>query len=258
MIKRIIITALVMIGLIFIYLRIPTDHINNADKLIKKGDLTAAALEINKIQPNDKRYQEAKMYTQIISALQSEQIKKKEEIVRNRIEKQKQDSIDLIRSTLVQIKNSEFIIDNFHILNYQQNIKGINAILNEFEKYESFVIKHKESNVDSIRINIELLAKKISDKRFQIWPELRKTFGDFLAKEMWVYDMYVYTKSHRNTVIEFVSAEYYTNANIKKTQEDLTPYFKKLRFRKIIYKGSKYDEDFQYYNFSPKSDNEFS
>ncbi len=156
----------------------------------------------------------------------------------------------------INLKNTEFILEYFDIDNYQDNVNGIRSIIQLFKKCDDLVIEGSNSNIDSIKRRAELLSKKKSDIRVVVWPKLRDKFGQVLAKEMWVYDMYISTKGARNTTIEFISLDYSLNKNIKKTQDDLRSIFYDLRFKKVIYKTSKYDEEYTFYDLSSKNDSD--
>lgn len=160
------------------------------------------------------------------------------------------------KKLFINIENTKFILDYFDLENYQNNMNGIGAIIKLFNGYEELVSDGENSPIDSVKLRAKLLSKKISDVRNDVWPKLRRKFGQVLAKEVWIHDMYITTKGPRNTIIEFTSLEYSLNKNIKKTQDDMSLIFHELRFKKVIYKTSKYDEEYTFYDIKSKNDSD--
>lgn len=255
--KKLIFSIVILCIVIFIYVELKETHFEKAMNYYNTGNLTSAIIEFDNIKPNNRKFDEAQILMQQLKKKISDDHKRsfnEKKIYES--EKQQKDSIEFLNNSIGKIKTIVFMIDNFRIDNYQNNLKGINAIINTFIDYESIIIKIKKTSVDSIRIQAEIAEKKLIRKRAANWPELRKLFAEILAKEVWIHDMYIYTKSPKHSIIEFISLEYFQNKNIQKTQDDLLSLFLKLRFKKVIYKTTRYDEDYKSYTLDTKSDGE--
>ncbi|MHC1780984.1 MAG: hypothetical protein AB9922_12195 [Bacteroidales bacterium] len=247
-----------IISIIIIYLELKENTFEKAMNFYNEGNLTSAIIELDNIKPGDVKYDEAqilieKLKKKVKSDIETLRVERKQ--IEN--EKRQKDSLRNIANSISEIKTTITMIDNFHIDHYDSSLTGIAYIIKTFKDYESIVNDTKKSEIDSIKRLALIAEKKITSKRVKNWPILRENFAKYLAKELWVHDMYVLTLNTKHTTIEFISIEYALNKNIKKTHDDLYDIFLKLRFKKVIYKTSKYDEDYKYYTLDTKNDSEF-
>lgn len=217
---------------------------SKAIEYFNSNELAYAYMTASEIKIGHKDYDEAQKLLLKIKAIEAE----KSIISRKEIS-------DLsINRVFNKLETSKEKLNYFFLENYQDNTKAIGIIVREFNEIQDNINAAKSVNVDSLRTKAEEVEKILKKKRAVIWPQLRKKFGNILADEMWKYDMTINVKGTRNTIIELISMDFSMNSNILQTQNDFDDLFNGLRFKKVIYKSSKYDSEYTYYDLSTKMD----
>lgn len=110
---------------------------------------------------------------------------------------------------------------------------------------------YDDKELKDLAIKFEKVAKRVQKKEF---PKMRKAYQKFLSKELWEFNIKIKVTGSKYTSLHFTGAYFYDNAMKKQYQTDLRQMFQYLRFKKIFYMGSDYDEDGIYYTMETPKD----
>lgn len=217
---------------------------SKAIEYFNTNELAYAFMTASEINPGHKDYEEAQKLLLKIKAMEEER-----SIISNKLISDQSN-----KELFNQLEIAEEKLNYFFLDNYQDNTKTIGIIIRDFNEIQDKIDAAKSTNIDSLHRRAEKTEKKLKKTRASNWPQLRKKFGNILADEMWKYDMTINVKGARNTIIELISSDYSMNSNILQTQTDFNDLFKELRFKKVIFKPSKYDSEHKFYNLNTKMD----
>ena len=113
----------------------------------------------------------------------------------------------------------------------------------------------RSSEIDHL---ITETKSKLSKLQYRDLPLMRKAFGKTMNNDLWVDDISVSVFGERNTIIQFTSAQFASNRNIKQAADLLMPTARKYRFKQIRFKWYKGDSEYTYYDIDPPKDNEIA
>lgn len=117
----------------------------------------------------------------------------------------------------------------------------------------NFILRAEISNVDSI-INVsKKLEKNIINIQTKNFPLMRKSYLDHIKDEMWRNDIDVSIEGKSKTTLNFTGGYFASNRNKEEFQTLQQDMLELLRFKRVNYRFTKYDDEYNYYDVkSPK------
>lgn len=100
------------------------------------------------------------------------------------------------------------------------------------------------------------LLSALSKKQRQSFPALRDAYGPAMRKALWEADGKARTIGGGYKTIEFISAAFAANRNIKSFHEDLHPTLLQMRFTRAQYKWLDANVEYSFYTLTPPDDSE--
>ncbi len=94
---------------------------------------------------------------------------------------------------------------------------------------------------------LKSMESKLSSFQQRALPKMRLAFKNRAKETLWINDVTARTSGSGNTILTLYGYHFTANANIKLVQEQLYDLMTKLRFKKIQYAYSDYDDDIKYY-----------
>lgn len=120
----------------------------------------------------------------------------------------------------------------------------------------NFVLRAKLSNVDSI-INVsKKLQTNIIKLQTKNFPLMRKSYLDHIKDEMWRNDIDVSIEGKLKNTLNFTGGYFASNRNKEEFQTLQNEMLTLLRFKRVNYRFTKYDDEFTYYKVESLNDNE--
>lgn len=104
---------------------------------------------------------------------------------------------------------------------------------------------------EKVRANFKREISKLQKRAF---PILRDAYGPIMRKELWEFDASARTFGPRFTTVEFVSAVFAANRNIKEIQSSVRDTLSRLRFKQARYKWYREDNQYTYYDMDALPD----
>lgn len=98
------------------------------------------------------------------------------------------------------------------------------------------------------------LLSALSSKQRQVLPVLRDAYGPAMRKALWEADGKARTIGGGYRTVEFISAAFAANRNIKKFHDDLYPTLLQMRFTRAQYKWVDANVEYSYYSMEPPED----
>jgi hypothetical protein len=208
---------------------------------------------LKNVPTDDENYKSAQSKIYEIETIQTELAI--EEMKRDSIAKIEKAKVDLenLRS---QVKSEIESIKTFNGNQYRSDITSIEMeivifgawaeVINEAEKN-----KDKEINKDGKILKTKVIALQKSE-----FSKLRKSYGDFIKKELWANNIEASTKGPGSSTLEFIGATFANNKNKEDTQKTLRDILTQLRFKRVNYKWYKYDDEYTYYSMDTPTDGE--
>lgn len=205
------------------------------------------------IHTDDENYKSAQSKIAEIEIIQTELAI--EEMKRDSIAKIEKTKADL-ESLRSQVKREIESFKTFDGSQYRGDVSSIQIEIVLFGAWAK-VIKDAEKNSDTeIKKDGKSLKAKVIALQKSEFPKLRKSYGDFIKKELWNDNIEVSTKGSGSTTLEFIGATFANNKNKQDTQEMLSEILTQLRFKKVNYKWYQYDDEYTYYTMSTPDDGE--
>ena len=115
--------------------------------------------------------------------------------------------------------------------------------------HTTFYSKQAESLGEQLKTH----CVKLQLKEF---PYMRSEFARISKNGLWEDDISVKNYGSRKTTIEFIGGFFSLNRNIKNFQDSFRPALSEFRFKKAIYKWSKYSDEYTYYNLNTPKDSD--
>ncbi|WP_417264540.1 hypothetical protein [Celeribacter sp.] len=109
---------------------------------------------------------------------------------------------------------------------------------------------------DEARAKREQFRRLLVEKQVQLLPALRDAYGPAMRQQLWEADGSARTIGAGYRTVEFVSAAFARNANIKQIHTDIRENLMMLRFTRAQYKWIKHASDFSYYDMEVPKDSD--
>jgi len=217
-------------------------HFNNSEYEL-------AILELEKIKENDTYYADAQSLLNQIDSLIV--VQKEKQIVLDSIAREK----DKIRLDSIEILNLKTHIDN--IKKYKREkcyyVNCLREQMNDFYEWSKFFYQanYYSNEAKQLKDKFEVSLRNLQIKEF---PIMRAEFASISKDGLWEDDITLKNYGNKKTTIEFIGGFFSRNRNIKNFHSSFERALREFRFKKAIYKWSKYSDEYTYYNLSTKDD----
>ncbi len=112
----------------------------------------------------------------------------------------------------------------------------------------------EEANSPEQRDLISKFHTKVSQTQKDELPKIRDAYGPAIRKKLWEFDGTAKTVGKNYTTIKIQSPDFISNRNIKATHESMSEIFHKLRFKRVEYRWSKYQDEYTFINVNSSED----
>ena len=217
-------------------------------KHFQNSEYELAIIELEKIDESDDYYSNAQSLLIQIDSLR--EIKKKEQLVLDSLERVKQcnNEIERLKIEISRIKNYDREKCYF--------VGCLREQIKEFEAWSSLYYKSQDYYCNDAKQLGEDLLSNLKNLQAREFPKIRSEFASISDKELWEDDIDVKNYGSRKTTIEFIGGFFSLNRNIKNFQDSFRPALSEFRFKKVIYKWSKYSDEYTYYDLNTKKDSD--
>ena len=92
-------------------------------------------------------------------------------------------------------------------------------------------------------------SKKRAKELFEKFgPSFRKRYATVIGENLWDKDIDVSVSGSKKDILWFTGAAFAARKNIKEMQESVSPVLHTLKFKRVCYKWTEYDDDYTYYD----------
>lgn len=118
---------------------------------------------------------------------------------------------------------------------------------------------HTVSEVDTVK-DVDVVRLKgnlknsIIKQQLKVFPILRKKYAELLHSIYWQTDIEVEVGGNKNTELTFIGGHFASNMNKQDFIDQQHKQFEQMRFKKIILKWIKHDDESTYYKLDVPSD----
>ncbi|MCK5760173.1 MAG: hypothetical protein KAH33_02695 [Candidatus Delongbacteria bacterium] len=229
------------------------DNYNNAKIKIAKID----SIFVEKaLKDSIERIEQAKKDSLARSKkLEKERIEKIEKIKNDSISQAEQEKKEF---TLLEYRLKRAIQDTktYKMASFILETREIKNEIVIFHRWVKLVKKaeiHKNRGIQKLGKTLQSKVKKVQKSTF---PKLREKFRYIFNKELWKDDVKVLTEKADNSIIVFIGATFTRNKNKAEFHKIMKESLYLLRFKKVKYKWSNYDDEYTYYDLRTSSDTE--
>jgi hypothetical protein len=229
-----------------------TSYFEEGESALKLKDYETANSKFLKVEKSDEHYNDAqkrlKELGEIFAKLDEERFK--------------QDSLDNVSAQKEKLatlkKELNFAIltlKDFEGNKYLGDATAVTNGANLFKEWSALVEKASFYDKESKELGLKLKNDLVKTQK-SFLPKMRKSYIDYVAKELWRENITVTSKGVGSTTVEFEGATFASNKNIESSQEAFTEIFNLLRFKRVNYKWFEYDDQYTYYTLKTLADKE--
>ncbi|MBL4749295.1 MAG: hypothetical protein JKX71_01700 [Amylibacter sp.] len=186
-----------------------------------------------------------------IAKIEEAETKRKAEVQ----ELQKTKRHEKIKAYMEQLNREIASIPNVQASTYTDNVTSINIGLLLFG---AWAVLYEEGQYLDLDAAAQKKRKKFRQilvkKQVYLLPKLRDAYGPAMRAQLWEADGSAKTIGAGYRTVEFVSAAFAANANIKKIHTDIRENLMMLRFTRAQYKWYKGASEFSYYTLKVPKD----
>lgn len=222
-------------------------------KQFERKNYSNAKVLYNRVSSDDENYELAQSKIVEIEKIQA-QITGDEAIQDSisRIEIEKTE-LENLRS---QVKREIESLKTFDGNKYRGDVNSIQMEVMLFSVWAKVILDAENSTDEDIVKDGKKMRKTLGSLQKTEYPKLRKSYGDFIKKELWPENIDVLTKGNGASTLEFIGASFANNKNKKEFQETLSSILNQLRFKRVNYKWFKLDDEYTYYTLDVPEDAE--
>lgn len=255
--KKILLFPVLSISLIMSSCGEREDHYQKGEHyFVKYKSYDEAKEHFEKVDKDSENFTAAQEKIKVIDSIQAVQ----------KAERKIRDSINLIEINKTNrdnfLKELDSELETIGGYDASRNTIDVDAIKNHLSVYDDWkkIIDKANSLYEDdkeIITKSNKLNSKIKYTLKKSYPKLRKAYGDFTKNKLWEQDIDVVLKGRGYTTIEFRGSLFASNANIKQVQSEIGTMLRELRFNRVNYKFTKYDDEYTYYDINSLDDSEF-
>ena len=139
---------------------------------------------------------------------------------------------------------------------YKESIKSLQLEIALFDVWSKMIKEAtKSTNSNEVKLGTQL-AYRVKLLQTQEFPKMRKAYQKIASKKLWEEDIEVTINGYAFTTLEFTGGAFASNKNKQAFQMQINDIMKMLRFKRVSYKFTKYDQEYDYYNIESPKDNE--
>lgn len=157
------------------------------------------------------------------------------------------DFIEVRTLSDLELKNrlKEFVNYKYEFKYYVTDLPAILKGVSEFYKWGN-VLNQASVNKDTAISNLAYsLTTKLTNIQIENYPVLRLNYAKIMDKRLWEQDFDVIVDKRKDKNIWFIHSSFYSNKNIKTFHDVAQQQMIDLRFKKVKYVTSKYDDDIE-------------
>ena len=139
---------------------------------------------------------------------------------------------------------------------YKTGTTQLGLELGLFSAWATLVDKAQKSDDPEIKKLGEQLKQKVSQIQVKEFPLMRKAYGEEMGKAVWEENMDIRVYGSANENVDFVSAIFSNNKNIKQIHLSALELLQGLRFDRVNYKWIKSADEWQYFDIESPKDSE--
>jgi len=139
---------------------------------------------------------------------------------------------------------------------YRESVQSIQMEIVLFNVWAG-IIKRAENSTDEMNKKLgKQLRSKVKSIQVSEFPKLRKAYKDVIYDKLWLENIETKISGKGNTTLELTGGMFASNKAKQQTQETLSEILKMLRFKRVNYKFTKYDNEYTYYAVETPMDSE--
>jgi hypothetical protein len=147
------------------------------------------------------------------------------------------------------------LIPEIDALRYAKGLDSIKAGLAIIDSWSALYEKGGWLNIDNeTQKKRQKFRSLLAKKQAQMFPAMRDAYGPAMRNQLWEADGSAKTFGAGFRTIEFISAAFARNANIKKVNDQMLDTLMTLRFSRVQYKWFDGAAEFTYYTLKPPKD----
>lgn len=133
-------------------------------------------------------------------------------------------------------------------IQYHKSTSSLGKEVSLFNEWAIDIYRAKlseDNDIERLGKQLEDLVKEVQEREL---PLMRKAFYELIYHDFWLENIDVQIKEEDNSSIQFTGHVFYDNKNKQATLDKLRSLFKKLRFQKVSFRTSKYDDSIEYFD----------
>lgn len=146
-------------------------------------------------------------------------------------------------------------IQKVTISKYTKNVKSINAGLLLIGAWGLLYDQGEDLALpNELEKKRQMFRRLVSQKQQEMFPKMRDAYGPAMRQQLWEADSSARTFGTSFKTVEFVSASFSRNLNIKQIHSEIVDNLRMLRFKRAQYKWYKHASEYTYYTIDAPKD----
>lgn len=145
-------------------------------------------------------------------------------------------------------------VNEFKVSEFTSEARMIALAFGLFNEWAKVADEAPPGLTDAQTAKRSQLLSALSSKQRQALPALRDAYGPAMRKALWEADGKARTIGGGYRTVEFISAAFAANRNIKTFHDDLYPTLLQMRFTRAQYKWVDANVEYSYYTMTPPDD----
>jgi hypothetical protein len=154
----------------------------------------------------------------------------------------------------LQLVYDDISSKDFDFSVYLSDLSTLKSGVNFFNDIAALTNRSESSTVDSIKQLSKKLETELIKLQKKQFPVMRKKYWESIEHEMWKNDIDVTIQGKGNKILNFTGGTFASNQNKEDFQTLQNDALQMLRFNRVNYRFTKYDDEYTYYDVKSLSD----
>ncbi len=141
---------------------------------------------------------------------------------------------------------------------YRESIQSIQMEVVLFNVWVDIIERANNSTNEENKKLGKQLETKVKSIQISEFPQMRKAYKNAIMDKLWLENIETNIKGTGNSTLELTGGLFASNKAKQQTTETLSDILHMLRFKRINYRFTKYDDEFTYYDLKSPNDNEIT
>lgn len=139
---------------------------------------------------------------------------------------------------------------------YRKSMESLQLEIALFDVWAK-MIKEAEGASDQKEVQLgKQLAYHVRAVQSREFPQMRRAYQKIVSQKLWENDIEVILTGYNFTILNLAGGAFAANRNKKAFQMQINDIMKMLRFKRVTYRFTKYDEEHTYCDIDSPRDNE--